>query len=174
MPAESGFLARLLPHCMFPDEAGTLSQVMYWEATANLTGDMLVKVDRMSMANSLELRAPLLDYRVAEFAAGLPREWKWTPWAGKRILKHAAQAVLPESVLARRKQGFVPPIASWLRGELKPFLREVISSSRASRVVRRDYCEQLLARHAQGEFGNIERKLWCVLCYLLWHEKFAN
>ena len=139
-----------------------------------LPGDILVKVDRMSMANSLEMRAPLLDYRVAEFAAGLPRDWKWTPWEGKRILKRAAQAILPQSVLTRRKQGFVLPIASWLRGELKPFLEQAIESSGAGHVIRPEYCRQLLERHASGEGGIIERKLWSVLCYLLWHEKFAR
>jgi asparagine synthase (glutamine-hydrolysing) len=89
-------------------------------------------------------------------------------------LKRAAQRLLPPSVLARRKQGFVPPIAAWLRGELQPFAREVIASSRAGHIIRLDYCQQLLDRHARGESGIIERKLWCVLCYLLWHEKFAN
>jgi len=139
-----------------------------------LPDDILVKVDRMSMANSLELRAPLLDYRIAEFAAGLPRHWKWTPWQGKRILKQAAAAILPKSVLARRKQGFVLPIASWLRGDLKPFLQDVIHSRRGGLPIRLDYCEQLLQRHAAGEGGVIERKLWSVLCYLLWYEQFGS
>ena len=76
LPAESGFLARTLPHCLLPEEAGTLSQAMYFEATANLTGDMLVKVDRMSMANSLEVRCPLLDHELAELAATIPHDWK--------------------------------------------------------------------------------------------------
>jgi asparagine synthase (glutamine-hydrolysing) len=152
-------------------DAGILNHVDY---ETYLPGDILVKVDRMSMANSLEVRSPLLDYRVAEFAAGLPRDWKWTPWAGKRILKRAAENVLPHSILARRKQGFVLPIASWLRGELKPFLTEAIESSRPGIGIRLDYCRQLLERHARGESGILERKLWSILCYLLWHEKFAR
>jgi asparagine synthase (glutamine-hydrolysing) len=139
-----------------------------------LPGDILVKVDRMSMANSLELRAPLLDYRLAEFAAGLPREWKWSPRDGKRILKRAAKSVLPSSMLTRRKQGFVLPIASWLRNELQPFVREVIASSKAGQVIRLDYCLQLLERHKRRESVGLERKLWSVLCYLLWHEQFAS
>jgi asparagine synthase (glutamine-hydrolysing) len=146
----------------------------YVDYETYLPGDILVKVDRMSMANSLELRAPLLDYRIAEFAAGLPRDWKWNATEGKRILKRAARTVLPSSVLTRRKHGFVAPIASWLRGELNPFVREVIGSSRAGHVVRLDYCQQLLERHELGEFRGLERKLWSVLCYLLWHEKFAD
>ncbi|HKW98479.1 MAG TPA: asparagine synthase (glutamine-hydrolyzing) [Bryobacteraceae bacterium] len=139
-----------------------------------LPGDILVKVDRMSMANSLEIRSPLLDYRVAEFAAGLPREWKWTALAGKRILKRAAEAVLPRRVLGRRKQGFVLPIASWFRNELRPFLEEAISTSRSGQIIRLDYCRQLLDRHVESERGITDRKLWSVLCYLLWHEKFAR
>lgn len=146
----------------------------YVDYETYLPGDILVKVDRMSMANSLELRAPLLDYRIAEFAASLPRDWKWNATEGKLILKRVAQPVLPSSVLTRRKQGFVAPIASWLRGELNPFVRQVIGSSRAGHVIRLDYCQQLLERHERGEFGGLDRKLWSVLCYLLWHEKFAD
>ena len=148
--------------------------INYVDYETYLPGDILVKVDRMSMANSLELRAPLLDYRIAEFAAGLPRHWKWTPWEGKRILRRAAATVLPREVLTRRKQGFVAPIKSWFRGELKPFLRDVLHSSRAGHVIRTDYCEQLLERHSAGEAGIIERKLWSVFCYLLWHDKFSS
>jgi asparagine synthase (glutamine-hydrolysing) len=116
MPAESGFLARMLPHCMLPDEAGTLSQVMYWEATANLTGDMLVKVDRMSMANSLEVRSPLLDHELAELAATIPHEWKIGGGRGKRILLDAVGDRLPAALLNRPKWGFGVPLADWFRG----------------------------------------------------------
>ena len=101
-----------------------------------LPGDILVKVDRMSMANSIEMRAPLLDYRVAEFAASLP-------------------------------------IDSWFRGELQPYLKERLASSRPNPIVRAEYCMQLMERHAHGEPGGIERKLWSILCFLLWYEKFA-
>ncbi len=150
------------------------SVLNYVDYETYLPGDILVKVDRMSMANSLELRAPLMDYRVAEFAAGLPQEWKWTAFEGKKILKRAARAVLPPAVLSRRKQGFVLPVGPWLRGELKPFFRDAIASSGAGGVIRREYCEQLLEQHARGEGSSTERKLWSVLCYLLWHAKFAR
>ncbi len=146
----------------------------YVDYETYLPGDILVKVDRMSMANSLELRAPLMDYRVAEFAAGLPQEWKWTAWEGKKILKRAARAILPPAVLNRRKQGFVLPLGPWLRGELKPFFSDAIASSGAGGVIRRGYCEQLLEQHGRGEGSATERKLWSVLCYLLWHAKFAQ
>ena len=139
-----------------------------------LPDDILVKVDRMSMANSLELRAPLLDYRIAEFAAGLPPQWKWTPWGGKRILKQAAAKVLPKDVLSRRKRGFVAPIGTWLRGDLAPLLRELLGRCSERHPIRPDYCHQLLERHAAGEGGLVERRLWIIFCYLLWHEQFGS
>ncbi len=126
------------------------------------------------MANSLEMRAPLLDYRIAEFAAGMPRSWKWTSTGGKKILKRVAASVLPKTALTRRKQGFVAPVAAWFRGELREFAHDIIASSAARDVIRLDYCEQLLARHAKGEQGNTERKLWSILCFLVWHEQYVQ
>ena len=76
LPADAAFLARTLPACFLPNGADTLSQALYFEATAKLTGDMLVKVDRMSMAQSLEVRCPLLDHELAELAASIPTSWK--------------------------------------------------------------------------------------------------
>jgi asparagine synthase (glutamine-hydrolysing) len=131
-----------------------------------LPGDILVKVDRMSMANSLEKRSPLLEFRLAEFAASLPRGYKWSPWAGKRILKRAAASVLPASILRRPKQGFASPLGSWFRGELQPFVCDVIRSTPAGHAVPPDYCEALLERHQAGPGGGTERKLWSILCYL--------
>lgn len=155
----------------FDSDANILNDVDY---ETYLPGDILVKVDRMSMANSLEMRAPLLDYRIAEFAAGLPREWKWTAKEGKRILKLAAAKFLPESALARRKQGFVAPIGSWLAGELQPMAQDLIRKSRAGGTVRLDRCRRLFEAHAKGEVVGQERKLWTIFCYLLWHEQFAS
>jgi asparagine synthase (glutamine-hydrolysing) len=155
----------------FDRDSNILNDVDY---ETYLPGDILVKVDRMSMANSLEMRAPLLDYRIAEFAAGLPREWKWTASRGKKILKLAAAQFLPESALTRRKQGFVAPIGKWLAGELKPLALEVICRSRAGDTVRLDHCRRLFEAHARGEITGQERKLWTIFCYLLWHEQFAG
>ena len=91
LPAEAGFLGAPSPHCLLPDGADVLSQAMYFEATANLTGDMLVKVDRMSMANSLEVRCPLLDHGLAELAATIPHAWKIAHGRGKQILRKAGR-----------------------------------------------------------------------------------
>jgi asparagine synthase (glutamine-hydrolysing) len=156
-------------------DGGTDAELLnYVDYESYLPGDILVKIDRMSMANSLELRSPLLDYRMAEFAAGLRAEWKWNAYGGKRILKKVAKSVLPDWVLNRRKHGFVAPLGAWFRGDLKQFVNEVICSSSAKQVVRLDYCQELLERVTRREPGGLERKLWSVLCYLLWFEEFAN
>src|SRR5204863_8516153 len=110
MPAEAGFIARMMPDCLLPEAAGTLSQVMYFETTANLIGQMLVKVDRMSMANSLEVRCPLLDHELAEFAATLPPAWKIRDGKGKRILVEALGDRLPPEIFKQPKKGFGVPL----------------------------------------------------------------
>ena len=89
-------------------------------------------------------------------------------------MKRAAGKILPPDVLNRPKQGFVAPIGPWLQGELQPFVREVIASSGAGSLVRLDYCLDLLERHVRGEGFGIERKLWSVLCFLIWHQEFAS
>lgn len=155
----------------FDSDANILNDVDY---ETYLPGDILAKVDRMSMANSLEMRAPLLDYRIAEFAAGLPRDWKWTAKESKKILKLAAARFLPEAALTRRKQGFVAPIGKWLAGELQPMAQDLIHRSRAGSTVRLDYCRSMFEAHAKGEVAGQERKLWTIFCYLLWHEQFAS
>ena len=157
----------------FTKSEDALSSMNHVDYETYLPGDILVKVDRMSMANSLELRAPLLDYRVAEFGASLPRDWKWNGKEGKLVLKRAAAKILPQSALTRKKQGFVTPIGPWLRDELQPVMRDAIRRSKAGDLIRLDYCEKLLDRHVAGEGGGIDRRLWSILCFLLWHEKFA-
>src|SRR5205807_4673326 len=106
LPADGAFLSRVLAGCLPAAGSDILTQAMYFEATANLTGDMLVKVDRMSMANSLEVRSPLLDHKLAEFAATLPHAWKMRGGRGKRILLDAIGDRLPAKLLHRGKMGF--------------------------------------------------------------------
>ena len=108
--------ARRSPDYLLPDGADMLSQAMYFETTANLTGDMLVKVDRMSMANSLEVRCPLLDHRLAEWPLRIPHGWKMRNGKGKQILLRSLWAtVLPPPLLQRPKTGFAVPLAAWFR-----------------------------------------------------------
>ncbi|EME69318.1 asparagine synthase, glutamine-hydrolyzing [Paramagnetospirillum caucaseum] len=102
-----------------------LDQAMYVDIKTWLADDILVKVDRMTMAHSLEARAPLLDHRVVEFAAALPVDWKLRGLTTKYILKEAARRRLPARVIDRRKAGFNAPVAHWLNGGLAELARGV-------------------------------------------------
>ena len=174
MPAEAGFLARALPDCILPEEAGTLSQVMYWEATANLTGDMLVKVDRMSMANSLEVRCPLLDHELAELAATIPHAWKLSGGQGKRILLEALGDRLPPALLHRPKWGFGVPLADWFRGELREFLWDHVTAAQFldRGMVSPEFLRALLEEHDSGRRDN-SHWLWSLLVLSLWFQEMG-
>ena len=175
MPAESGFLARILPHCILPEDAGTLSQVMYWEATANLTGDMLVKVDRMSMANSLEVRSPMLDHELAELAATIPHAWKIAGGQGKRILLDALGDRLPAALLNRPKWGFGVPLADWFRGSLREFLRDHVTAAQFldRGIVSPEFLRGLLDEHDSGRRDN-SHWLWSLLVLSLWFQEIGQ
>ena len=172
LPAESGFLARILPDCILPESAGTLSQVMHWEAGANLTGDMLVKVDRMSMANSLEVRSPLLDHELAELAATIPHAWKVSDGQGKRILLDAVGDRLPEALLNRPKQGFGVPLVDWFRGSLREFLHDNVTSAAflGRGLVSPEFLRALLDEHDSGRRDN-SHWLWSLLVLSLWFQE---
>jgi asparagine synthase (glutamine-hydrolysing) len=171
LPAEAGFLARTLPDCILPEDAGTLSQVMYFEGTANLTGDMLVKVDRMSMAASLEVRCPLLDHELAELAATIPHAWKVNGGQGKRILLEALGDRLPPELLNRPKTGFGVPLVDWFRTSLRELLWDTLTSERflSHDIVAPDFLRTLLEEHDSGRRDN-SQWLFTLLVLALWFE----
>ena len=176
LPADGAFLARTLAACLpASDDAGILTQAMYFEATANLTGDMLVKVDRMSMANSLEVRSPLLDHQLAEFAATLPHSWKLRNGRGKRILIDALGDRLPPELLHRGKMGFGVPLDDWFRGPLRPMLWDHLTSSRFldRGLVSPDFVRTLLAEHDSRRRNN-DTWLWSLLVLDLWFQQVEN
>jgi asparagine synthase (glutamine-hydrolysing) len=168
-PADAGFLARALAHCLLPNGAGTLTQALYFEATAKLTGDMLVKVDRMSMANSLEVRCPLLDHKLAELAAQIPHTWKLKNGRGKDIFIRAVGHRLPPELLHQPKRGFGVPLAIWFRGPLRNFLWDhLTSSSFLDRgIVSPAFVLRLLSEHDRGRRDNYHW-LWNLLMLELW------
>jgi len=171
LPAEAGFLRRAFDTCLLPPGADVLSQAMYFEGTANLTGDMLVKVDRMSMAASLEVRCPLLDHEVAEFAATLPHRWKLSGGKGKRILLRALGDRLPQGVLQRPKMGFGVPLSDWFRGSLRELLWDHLTSPRflGRGIVSPPFVRRLLQEHQSGRRSN-EQWLWSLLMLEMWFQ----
>jgi asparagine synthase (glutamine-hydrolysing) len=145
---------------------------MYFEATANLTGDMLVKVDRMSMAASLEVRCPMLDHELAELAARVPHHWKIDADKGKRILLKAIGDRLPPELLTRGKMGFGVPLPHWFRGSLREMLWDKLTSRRFldRGMISEGFLRELLEEHQSGRRNNSAR-LWSLLVLELWFER---
>jgi asparagine synthase (glutamine-hydrolysing) len=169
LPADAAYLTRTLSHCLMPGKADILSQVMYFEAAANLTGDMLVKVDRMSMANSLEVRCPLLDHKLAELAATIPNGWKLRNGKGKQILLRAVGDRLDPSLLNRPKMGFAVPLRHWFRTSLRAFLWDHLTSAAFSQrgIAAPEFVRVLLDEHQSGRRDN-SMWLWMLLMLELW------
>jgi asparagine synthase (glutamine-hydrolysing) len=140
-----------------------------------LAEDILTKVDRASMAVSLEVRAPYLDPRVAEFAASLPSRYKLHGFTSKYILKRAAKGLVPPFVWRRGKKGFGVPFAKWLNAELRPLARDLLSPERLRRggLFNPDYVARLQDEHERG-VANHRKLLWTLLTFELWRESFVE
>src|ERR1044071_556238 len=140
-----------------------------------LAEDILTKVDRASMAVSLEVRAPFLDPRVAEFAASLPCNYKLRGQKTKYILKKAVTELLPPFVTRRPKKGFGVPVAEWLKEKLRPLARDLLSPARVRRagVFNANYVARLQDEHERG-IANHRKLLWTLLMFELWHESFVE
>jgi asparagine synthase (glutamine-hydrolysing) len=140
-----------------------------------LAEDILTKVDRASMAVSLEVRAPYLDPRVAEFAASLPSRYKLHGYTSKYILKKAAKDLVPSFVWRRGKKGFGVPFAKWLKAELRPLARDLLSPERLRRggLFNPEYVAKLQDEHERG-VANHRKLLWTLLSFELWRESFVE
>lgn len=139
-----------------------------------LRGDILVKADKMTMANSLELRVPFLDPDVFAVAARLPHDQKITRTTTKYALRRALEPIVPPHVLNRAKLGFPVPIRHWLRsGELMDWAYEMIGSSLAGDLIDLAAVRTMLDEHRTGPVDH-SRRLWTVLIFLLWHAIFVD
>jgi asparagine synthase (glutamine-hydrolysing) len=151
-----------------------LNQMLYVDSKTWLPDDLLVKADKITMANSLELRVPLLDHVVLEFAASLPVEFKVRGRETKRILKATFAKSLPEEILKRKKAGFPVPYESWLRGELKKKVEDVLLSERC---LSRRYFQKAEVRRlleANSRDGKFAKEVFCLLVLELWHRTFFD
>jgi asparagine synthase (glutamine-hydrolysing) len=140
-----------------------------------MTEDVLVKVDRMSMAVSLEVRCPLLDHRIIEFAAGLPLDLRLRGDKGKWLLRQLAATMVPKEVLERPKQGFSPPIPEWLRGELKQISEETLfdRSSSLGDFVEMKTVRKLWTDH-QSKLRENSQLLWGLLMFRKWETNYLR
>jgi asparagine synthase (glutamine-hydrolysing) len=169
LPADNAYLWSTFAESLGPQQADILTQVTYFEATTQLTSDMLVKVDRMSMANSLEVRCPLLDHKLAELAMRIPHQWKRTGKQGKQILLKAIGDRLPPELLKLPKKGFGVPLAHWFRGSLRSFLWDHLTSKTFLErgVVSESFLRHLLKEHDEQRRNNYHW-LWMLLVLDLW------
>jgi asparagine synthase (glutamine-hydrolysing) len=149
-----------------------LDQMLYVDSKTWLPDDLLVKADKMTMATSVELRVPLLDFRVLEFAASLPETFKVRRWSGKRILKAALEDSVPREILTRKKTGFPVPYDRWLRAELQEYVRDTLNSSAAiTTYFETDVVHQLVERFYQTGTGS--KQLFSLVVLELWLKCFV-
>lgn len=138
-----------------------------------LRGDILVKADKMTMANSLELRVPFLDPEVFAVASGLPLSEKLAGGTTKSALRRALDGIVPAHVLHRRKLGFPVPIRHWLREEMYSWARDIIRDSQADHLVDLAAVQRMLDAHRAGPVDH-SRRIWTLLVFLLWHGIFVE
>ncbi|QQS40081.1 MAG: asparagine synthase (glutamine-hydrolyzing) [Acidobacteriota bacterium] len=157
------------------DAESVVERMQYLDMKLYLAEDILTKVDRASMAVSLEVRAPFLDHKVAEFSASLPAEYKLKGRTSKYILKKAVKGLLPDEIISRPKKGFGIPVAEWLKGRLNPLLRELLSEERLKTqgIFEPAYVSRLIAEHESGQ-ANHYKQLWTLLVFQLWIENFLS
>jgi asparagine synthase (glutamine-hydrolysing) len=153
-----------------------ISQMLYVDTKTYMVADILTKVDRMSMATSLEVRVPILDHLFVEWATGLPPEWKLRGRVQKYILRKLAERVgVPREVLYRPKQGFALPLVHWMRNELKELILTVLHDPK---TMQRGYfnpagVRQLLDEHFRGHRDHSGR-IWRLLIFELWHRNYLE
>lgn len=153
----------------------SLRAAMYFDIVSYMTNDLLVLADRTSMANSLEVRVPFLDHKLAEFMYQLPSSFKIRGLQKKYLLKKTFKGVLPDSILFRKKRGFSTPLSVWLRKDLRQFTGRVFTRKRIEATGVLDYSgvQSLLAEHLSRRANN-QGILFSLLTFVLWHERYIQ
>ncbi len=157
------------------DATTEIERMQFLDMNFYMAEDILTKVDRASMAVSLEVRAPFLDPRVAQFAASLPLEYKLKGSKGKYILKKAVEPLLPKAILQRPKKGFGIPIAKWLKGRLNPLMHDLLAPDRLKNqgLFDEKFVQKLIVEHETGAASH-HKQLWTLLVFQLWFDNFAK
>jgi asparagine synthase (glutamine-hydrolysing) len=152
-----------------------LDTLLYLDSKTYLPGDILTKVDRMSMANSLEARGPLLDHKLIEFVARIPPDLKLKGLETKHIFKRALEGLVPEEILNRPKQGFGVPVEQWINAQLRERTRETLTSARARQrgLIEPRYVATLLDEHERGRRDH-SASLWALFMLELWQRQFVD
>jgi asparagine synthase (glutamine-hydrolysing) len=158
-----------------PHSSERLDHLLYLDSKTYLPGDILTKVDRMSMAHSIEAREPLLDHKLIEFVQTIPASLKLRGMVGKHILKSAVRGLIPDEIIDRQKQGFGVPIKRWFNNELRELLYDTLTDTRTQQ---RGYFNQKVIEEIVDEHRRCRRDnsthLWGLLTLELWHRAFID
>jgi asparagine synthase (glutamine-hydrolysing) len=162
-------------HAQECDARQLLNRIIYDDMKMYLEGDILYKVDRASMAASLEVRVPILNKNMLDFATALPMSLKLNGLTGKYLFKKSMSRVLPTEIIKRRKKGFNMPVAHWLNGELRELLTDMLSEERINRqgLFNYTYVKQLMDNHFAYRRDH-RKELWTLLMYQLWHHRYLE
>lgn len=171
-----GLGERYLPEPLWDvlhSDRDVVSQLSEIDLRSYLVDDILVKVDRMSMAHALEVRSPLLDHELAELAATVPTRMKLRGRQGKYMLRRVLQDRLPPQSVRKRKQGFSVPLRDWFRGRLRNFVRDTLTTGLPPEMFRPDALQQVLAEHERGQVDHANR-IWLLLTFASWHAQYQS
>jgi len=168
MPAEA-----IVRRYLRPGDGPYLHQLLRMDLATWLPDDLLVKVDRMTMAHAVEARVPYLDHRVVEMVMRMPPDWKMRGFSGKRILRRVGAKLLPDGISSRRKTGFAVPVGEWAAGELRDLVMDLLGPDAVKRrgLFRPEAVGRLTGRRSYDMFAR--RQLWTLLCLELWCREFA-
>jgi asparagine synthase (glutamine-hydrolysing) len=182
-PEEMGFLRRFDPSVSYQDVTRELyantthldgsTRMQYVDLFTWLRGDILVKADKMTMANSLELRVPFLDTVVYDVGSSIPTNEKITKETTKYALRRALELIVPAHVINRPKLGFPVPIRHWLKDVMYDWARSIVLESQADELIDRDAVLRLIDAHRDGPV-DYSRKIWTLLVFLIWHGIFVE
>jgi len=154
------------------DTSDPLSRIQYVDVKTYLTDDILTKVDRASMANSLEVRCPLLDHKLMELAASMPSTLKLKGSVGKYIFKKVMEKHLPSEIIYRNKMGFAIPLARWFRNGIRDFAYEYIME-RQDPYLSASFVKKIWNQHQSG-YRDRSTQLWNILMFRLWQAKYSR
>jgi asparagine synthase (glutamine-hydrolysing) len=152
-----------------------VNQLLYLDMKMYLEGDILTKVDRASMACSLEVRVPLLNHSFVQFATAVPHDMKLRGMTTKYLLRRSLRGILPDSILQRPKKGFNMPVAKWLVGPLRDLAHDVLDERKLTEagLFRPAYVARLLREHEDRQTDR-RKELWTLLMFELWHQKLRQ
>jgi asparagine synthase (glutamine-hydrolysing) len=175
LATDGGVISEFRAYAAKAKTGDPLDQLLFIDSKTYLPGDILTKVDRMSMAVSLEARVPLLDHKLIEFVMRIPSSMKMSGLETKYIFKKAVEDLVPQEILTRPKQGFGMPIHQWINEQLRERIRDTLHGFRARQrdYVNPDYLNILLEEHERGR-RNHSYALWSLFMLELWHRTFVD